>query len=169
MNWFRNFMAGRYGVDQLSIGLFIFYLVIWFIERMGGWWWMAFLTGAIILLIFFRTFSRNIPKRQAENQKFLSMLASVKGFFQRTPKDPQKQYEREHKKQEERAQRQAAEREYARQREAEAKRRAELAAERKTHRRFRCPQCGQEVRVPKGKGKIKIRCPKCGNEFIEKT
>lgn len=169
MNWFRNFMLGRYGIDQLSIGLFILYLVVWFVERIGGWWWLAFLTGAIILLIFFRTFSRNIQKRRAENQKFIEILASVKGFFTHTPKDPQKQYEREHKKQEERAQRQAAEREYARRREAEAKRRADLAAERKTHLRFPCPQCGQELRVPKGKGKLQIRCPKCGNEFVKKT
>ncbi|MEE0955483.1 MAG: hypothetical protein U0L49_06645 [Eubacterium sp.] len=34
---------------------------------------------------------------------------------------------------------------------------------------FRCPNCGQMVRVPKGKGKIEIRCPKCGNKFKRRT
>ena len=37
------------------------------------------------------------------------------------------------------------------------------------HRYFRCPDCRQTVRVPRGKGKISIRCPKCGRQFIEKT
>ncbi len=41
--------------------------------------------------------------------------------------------------------------------------------ESKTHRYFKCPQCGQTLRVPKGKGKISITCAKCGNKFTKKT
>lgn len=37
------------------------------------------------------------------------------------------------------------------------------------HRYYRCPECHQKVRVPKGKGRINIRCPKCGNKFLRKT
>ncbi len=43
------------------------------------------------------------------------------------------------------------------------------AEERKTHRFFACPNCGQQVRVPKGKGKIAIKCPRCHQEFVKKT
>ena len=39
----------------------------------------------------------------------------------------------------------------------------------RSHRYFRCPNCKQTVRVPKGKGKINIRCPKCSERFIKKT
>ena len=39
----------------------------------------------------------------------------------------------------------------------------------KTHKHFRCPKCRQEVRVPRGKGKINITCPKCGTKFMKKT
>ena len=39
----------------------------------------------------------------------------------------------------------------------------------KDHRYFDCPRCRQNVRVPKGKGKISITCPKCSEKFIRKT
>lgn len=41
--------------------------------------------------------------------------------------------------------------------------------DRNTHRYFSCPNCHQTLRVPKGKGKIKISCPKCRTELIKKT
>jgi len=39
----------------------------------------------------------------------------------------------------------------------------------KEHCYFRCPNCGQQLRVPKGKGKISITCRNCGVSFEEKT
>lgn len=42
-------------------------------------------------------------------------------------------------------------------------------ADAKTHRHYKCPECRQEVRVPKGKGKILITCPRCGKKFEKKT
>lgn len=39
----------------------------------------------------------------------------------------------------------------------------------KTHKIFKCPGCGQKIRVPKHKGKISIKCPKCRIEFIRRT
>lgn len=37
------------------------------------------------------------------------------------------------------------------------------------NRYYRCPQCRQTVRVPRGRGKICIKCPKCGEKFIRKS
>ncbi|MEG1167632.1 hypothetical protein [Gordonibacter sp.] len=33
----------------------------------------------------------------------------------------------------------------------------------------RCEHCGQRLRVPKGKGSVKVTCPKCGNSFKTKS
>lgn len=48
------------------------------------------------------------------------------------------------------------------------KKKKELA-ERKVYHIYRCPNCRQKIRIPRGKGKIAIRCRKCGNEFIKKS
>ncbi|MBQ7086095.1 MAG: hypothetical protein IJM96_01295 [Clostridia bacterium] len=40
---------------------------------------------------------------------------------------------------------------------------------RKTHKYFRCKNCGNIFRVPKGKGKIEVTCPKCKTKSIRKS
>lgn len=40
---------------------------------------------------------------------------------------------------------------------------------RKTYRYFRCPQCRQELRIPRGRGQVSIHCPKCGADFVRKS
>lgn len=37
------------------------------------------------------------------------------------------------------------------------------------YRRFKCPQCGQKVRVPRHLGKVNVTCPKCGTKFMRNT
>ncbi len=37
------------------------------------------------------------------------------------------------------------------------------------YRVFKCPGCGQKVRIPRGHGKVSVHCPKCGTDFIRKT
>ena len=39
----------------------------------------------------------------------------------------------------------------------------------KEHRYFKCPNCGQQLRVPKGKGSITVTCRSCGVSFREKS
>ena len=40
---------------------------------------------------------------------------------------------------------------------------------RRQYRYFKCKECGQQLRVPRKKGKIEITCPKCRHTFIKKT
>jgi predicted RNA-binding Zn-ribbon protein involved in translation (DUF1610 family) len=37
------------------------------------------------------------------------------------------------------------------------------------HRYFKCPNCGQQMRVPRGKGRITVHCRNCGASFEEKS
>ena len=37
------------------------------------------------------------------------------------------------------------------------------------HRYFRCPNCKQQMRVPRGKGRIQVTCRSCGVTFEEKS
>ena len=72
-NKFRNFMSGRYGADVLynaSIGVcFLLIVTNMFIRSsiIGIFMW------ALMILTIFRSFSRNIYKRQKENEKFMKI------------------------------------------------------------------------------------------------
>ncbi|MBR3840588.1 MAG: hypothetical protein IKM20_05585 [Erysipelotrichales bacterium] len=39
----------------------------------------------------------------------------------------------------------------------------------KNYKYFKCPNCKQELRVPKGKGNIEITCPRCKVHFDAKS
>ena len=44
-----------------------------------------------------------------------------------------------------------------------------MLLQRKTHHIYKCPNCKQKLRVPRGRGRIEIRCRKCGTTFIKKS
>lgn len=48
------------------------------------------------------------------------------------------------------------------------KKKKELS-QRKVYHIYRCPNCRQKIRVPRGRGRIAISCRKCGAEFIKKS
>ncbi|WMJ78282.1 MULTISPECIES: hypothetical protein [unclassified Sedimentibacter] len=39
----------------------------------------------------------------------------------------------------------------------------------KSYKYFKCPNCKQELRVPRGRGKIAVTCQKCHTKFIQKS
>lgn len=44
-----------------------------------------------------------------------------------------------------------------------------LNRDRKNYRYFKCPCCGQTLRAPKGRGRIRVTCSRCGNVFERKV
>lgn len=43
------------------------------------------------------------------------------------------------------------------------------AKDSRVYKHCKCPSCSAPIRVPRGKGTIKITCPKCQTVFIKKT
>ena len=83
---------------------------------------------ALILLgsSYFRIFSKNITRRQLENQRFLTRIGPlVRAYRRMQTKHRQKNL----------------------------------------YSFFKCPQCGMVLRVPKGKGHIRITCKSCQHVF----
>lgn len=75
---FAGFMYGRHGVDQLYLasGILLFILLILqiFIESSL----LNLLSMGLVIWTFYRFFSKKIPARQAENQKFMKFFNLVK-------------------------------------------------------------------------------------------
>ncbi len=41
--------------------------------------------------------------------------------------------------------------------------------ETRSYKHVKCQSCGQKVRVPRGKGKLRVTCPKCRTKFEVKS
>ena len=85
--WFRWFMAGRYGTDKLNMALLVTALVLCFIPVLLGLFSFAIAQLNILLTLgsylltgyaIFRCFSRNTYKRYEENRKYLRFMERIK-------------------------------------------------------------------------------------------
>lgn len=81
MNWLRNFMYGRYGVDKFGNFLFITYIVLFVISLFVP--IISILCYAVIIYTLFRMFSKQGYKRRMENEWFLARTAGIRKFFNR--------------------------------------------------------------------------------------
>ena len=112
---------------------------------------LLFAAAAIFLGV--RLFARNPAARNNENMKFLAIVTAVKEFFskpfgnagggRRQASAPSSSGLMEKWKRQWR--------------------------EYRTYRYLICPQCSQRLRVPRGKGKIRVTCTKCRNQFVAKS
>lgn len=79
MNKLRNFMNGRYGVDQYSIGLLVIAAIIFAIVRIlpRFFGFLGVLGYVPVAIYMYRALSRDIYKRQQENYKFIQIKDSL--------------------------------------------------------------------------------------------
>lgn len=83
----RNFMAGRNGVDKLSVGLIVLYSVFAFVKIFLRYVPAAYAVVTVIQYAVagyavFRIMSRNVQKRYNENFRFEQLLVSWKPYFE---------------------------------------------------------------------------------------
>lgn len=130
---FTRFMMGRNGNDQLNLFLLIVAVVCLLFGSFFGSFihsLLRLLALVLLILVYFRMFSKNVYRRQEENGKYLRFRLQV---F------------------------------------SKLKALKERWVQRKDYKFFNCPACKAVLRVPRGRGKIKIVCRKCGNTFIGKS
>ena len=74
---FRQFMIGRYGTDALSKFMLITAIVFWVLNMIFD--SRVLYSWAVVLLVlaYFRMFSKNIQKRYNENLKYLEIKNKV--------------------------------------------------------------------------------------------
>lgn len=131
MKWFQRFMIGRYGViDELSKLIFGISIGAAILSIFVDSTIIRVISMILPLAFVFRTFSKNIGKRNGENIRFLRFINPIK---------------------------------------RKVRSRSNKIKGMKEYKYFKCDNCGQEIRVPRGKGKIAITCPKCGNKMIKKS
>ena len=97
-----RFMYGRNGTDQLNMALLGLYLAIWLIGSIAAsllqsqalYSILNVLMFLLAVLLVWRTFSKNLTKRRAENTKFLNWWYPVKNRFAGAK---QRRQDKEHK------------------------------------------------------------------------
>ncbi|MBO5556750.1 MAG: hypothetical protein J5927_06155 [Oscillospiraceae bacterium] len=129
---FARFMAGRNGNDQLNVCLLAIVAVLLLLGAIVKNAARVFYPLVLILLvlIYFRMFSRDLPRRSQENGRFMRWWMKVAGSLRV---------------------------------------RKERWVQRRDYKFFVCPSCKTVLRVPRGKGKIKLVCRKCGSSFFGKS
>jgi len=64
-------MIGRYGPDHLNIALIVTSLVLSLLNGIIGFAPVLYMSYVVFVLAIFRMLSRNIPRRRAENDRFI--------------------------------------------------------------------------------------------------
>lgn len=151
--WLYKLMQGRYGFDQLGQAMSVGVVVMWIFSILCGVLanmlrlvWIAWLStilnwvGLILLvLMLFRMLSRNADARRRENEAFLR---------RRTRRAERKR---------------ASAKDISSKGKGKTKDKANADA---GYKYLSCSFCGQQMRVPAGKGKIAVKCPSCGEKTI---
>jgi Zn ribbon nucleic-acid-binding protein len=76
-------MQGRYGIDELYKFLFITYLITFFINLFINSLIIEYIGVLLVIIIFYRVLSKNIYKRNKENQQYLKIKNSIINPFQK--------------------------------------------------------------------------------------
>lgn len=77
-DFFSNFMSGRYGADDLSRFMLALCLILLVINIFTSQPLVYLLALVLLVLNYFRMFSRNYMQRSSENEKYLSITHIIR-------------------------------------------------------------------------------------------
>lgn len=140
-DWLTRFMYGRYGNDTLNQCLSTTFMVCLLISWLTHLRFLYWVALVLLGICYFRMLSYNREKRYAENLLFLNKTQGIRAWLERQ-KAAALQKSRD---------------------------KAARNGQNNGYKIFRCPRCGQQLRVPKGRGRIEILCPKCQAHFVKKS
>lgn len=75
---FARFMYGRYGTDKLNMALLVTGVVLTLLGRITNLYALGLLAYIPLIAVLWRMFSRNIARRQRENQRFNQIFVRLK-------------------------------------------------------------------------------------------
>lgn len=85
MNNFKQklmtFMYGRYGVDELYVGLLVLWMVLTLVNSFLHSMILYILALAVLIFGFYRSMSKKHDRRRRENQIFLKVWYPVRNWF----------------------------------------------------------------------------------------
>jgi len=76
-------MIGRYGPDHLGIAMVVLSLVLYLLHGILRFTPIIYISYLLLALSIFRMLSRNMPRRRAENDKFIRYWWPIKTKFGR--------------------------------------------------------------------------------------
>ena len=81
MNWLKRFMAGRYGMDQLSLTMIVFSLALSILSKFISLSILYIVSLVTLVFAYIRIFSRKLGLRYAENNRFLNLIKPLTNFL----------------------------------------------------------------------------------------
>lgn len=133
-------MQGRYGEDQLSRLTLAVILTLLVLNFLVRSPLFEILAAGLLVWVFYRMLSRNFERRAAENRSYLRIKDQVLEAFRKLKGSL-----------------------------GAGGVGGPLSGDQQDFRIYRCPKCGQKIRIPGGHGKVEITCPRCRTRFRKRT
>ena len=132
-----DFMYGRNGVDDFYHFLFWIVITLSLVNLYFKNWVITAITSLLLIYSIFRVLSKNVYRRQKENQIYLKCRGKLLGAYRKAKKLLTSRIALINNK----------------------------WRDRKTHVYKKCPRCKNTLRLPKLKGKHTAACPCCDARF----